>query len=314
MALTRTEANSIQTQYYDKTLTQEVYEDLVFYKKLKAAGNVRWDGGNQIQFPIRYKQLNQTQAADPDAVIPYRKKDTRTSGVLDWKYITANNMITWDERVKNSGKAQIINLLKDKTEELSQDILEFFADQLFATTQAAASISSLNTIISASATYADIAVADISHWASTVDTTTTKLALYGDKSLSYMRNAATFGKNKPTMFLTTRDLWSYYEAQLEPQKRYYGDSKADGGFTSIYFHDTPIYSDTHVPAGYWYGLNMDAFEIRYHPDHDFKKTDWFTLEQSGLPEHMAKVVTWAGNLCCKSRRTQFLYTALDYTA
>jgi len=68
-----------------------------------------------------------------------------------------------------------------------------------------------------------------------------------------------------------------------------------------------------MTAGYWYGLDIDQFEIRYHPDYNFKKSDWFDLPQAGYPWSAAKTVVWAGNTLCKMRKTSFKYTALDYT-
>lgn len=313
MALSITEANAVQSQYFDKTPSQIVYEESPFFYKLKKMGNVSTGGGNQIQWPIRYREHDQASAVDPDAQIAYTSKDTRTAAVLDWKYIVGKTVITWEERVKNSGKPQIVDLLADKKTEMDDDVYELFADQLFATTQATDALSSLETIIDSATSYGGIAVADASLWAATEDSTTTELILYGSGSLSYMINQATFGKNGPDIHITTRDLFSKFESILEPQKRYEDKTMADGGFTSLTFHGKPVVSDVHCAANRWYGISSKDMELRHHSDHNFKKTEWFALREAGFPEHMAKLCTWAGNLMCRNRRTNFKFTALDYT-
>ena len=118
MALSISEANTVSSKYYDKTLTQQVYEKCPFYLKLKSIGNVSTDGGTQIQWPIRHSKLSQSGFVGPREQINYSQTETRTGAVLDWKYLVGENMISWDERVKNSGKPQIVNLIKDKTTEL----------------------------------------------------------------------------------------------------------------------------------------------------------------------------------------------------
>lgn len=312
MALTYSEANSVQSNYFDKTISQAVYEDSPFLYKLKKSGQMSVGGGNQIQWPIRYREHAQAKEVTADQQIPYVSKDTRTAAVLDWKYIVGNSVITWDERIKNGDKAQIVNLLKDKQSELDEDVAELFADQLFATTQASGALSGLETIVDSSTSYGGIAVEDASVWAATEDSSTTELVLFGTGSLSYMINQATFGKKGPSLHVTTRDLFSKFESLLEPQKRYEDKSMADGGFTSLTFHSKPVVSDVHCGSGRWYGLCMEDLELIHHKDHNFKTSEWFKLEQVGYPYHLARHCTWAGNLLARQRRTHFKFTALNY--
>lgn len=313
MALTISEANAIQTKYFDPTISQEVYEESPFYYKLKKAGNVTTSGGNSIQWPIRYKEHGQAKAVDPDDQISYKSIPTRTGADIDWKYLTSPTMMSWDEKVKNSGKEKIIDLLSEKAKEMNEDMFELFADQLFATTQGDKAIASLETIIDSSTSYGGISPTDATVWASTEDSTTTVLVLYGENSLSYMINQATFGKKTPDLHITTRDLFSKFESLLEPQTRYEDKTMADGGFTNLTFHSKPIVSDVHCASGRWYGICSKDMEIRYHKDYDFSKTGWFDLKQAGFPHHVANVVSWVGNIMCRSRQTQFKFTALDYT-
>lgn len=318
MALSIDEANAVSTKYFDKTITQQVYEKCPFWAKLKSIGNVSTDGGTQIQWPVRYRKLDKGGFIGPREQVTYSQKETRTGAVLDWKYLHNHAMISWDERVKNTGKPQIVNLLSDKATELREDFLDDFGDAIYALAPGANDISSLYEIVDTGTTYAGIAVADAASWAAAAeDAATTELVLYGSGSLSYMINQATFGTNKPDVHFTTRDLWSKFESLIEPQKRYYGNKEssamARAGFTSIAFHDGEVISDVYCPANAWFGLDSKQFEIRYHPKFNMKTDPWIKLEQAGYPYAMVKNCAWVGNIVCRMRKTNFRYTALDYT-
>jgi len=314
MALGVDEANTVSSRYFDQTITSQVYEESAYYSKLKIDGKVTWNGGTQIQWPIRYVELGTTKATGARAQLVYSQKETRTSAVLDYAFYYGHGMISWDERVKNTGKAQIIDLLKDKTDEVNQDIYEKFADDLFATTQGADTIQSLVTIISAG-TFAGITTTDAPLWTSNVvDSTTTQLTLYGaSTSLAHSINLCTFGKNHPTIIVTSRDLFNKAESLIEPQMRYQDTKMGDIGFTTVKFHGIPIVGDAKCPAKYMFLIDTNQFELRYHPDFNFKVTPWTELLQAGYPNAMVKVVSWAGNHLCRMRQTSGVYSALDYT-
>jgi hypothetical protein len=316
MALSVDEANAVSSRYFDQTITSQVYDTSPLFTRLKTKEKVSWDGGTQIQFPIRYRELGLAAAVSPRSQISYQQKETRTAGVLDWAYYVVPALISWDERAKNSGKAQVINLIRDKTEEMNSDLFELFADDLFAAAQGALHMQMLQNIISATTTYAGIAVADAPLWISNfVDTTTTRLTLYGSAaSLAAAINFCTLGTTKPDLIITTRNIFNKIESMVEPQKQYSGDNDlAKAGFTSLKFHDADVVADGHVAAGDTYLLATDKLELRYHPDYNFKSTAWTEMSQVGFPNALSKTVSWAGNLVCRQRATQGRYHAIDYT-
>jgi hypothetical protein len=314
MALAINEANTTQSNYFDSGLTQQVYEKSPVYARLKQKNNVRASGGNQIQFAIRYQTLGQAEAVSPRQQITYEQKETRTAGTLDWKYVVGKNMISWDERVQNTGKPQIIDLLRDKTEELQQDMLNKFNTMLYSTSAAADEFSALDEIVDSTTTYAGIAQADAAEWAANEDTSETRLHLWGSAtSISKMMNDSTFGPSYPDLLVTTRDLWSKFESLADPQRVYRDNSMADLGFDAVKFGRSVVVADYACTANRLYGLDTSNLSFRYHPDFNFKTDKWDDLKQAGFPQAMVKLVYWAGNLQCKMRKTNFKYTALDYT-
>ena len=312
MALTRNELNSVSKNYFDPKIYPQVYDSSPLFSNLKSAKKITYDGGKEIQFPIRYRKLDRTSEIGPREQIVFGGKDTRTSGTLPWAYYEADTTLEWDEKIKNAGKGKIIDLAKDKAKELAEDLFEKMAYDILTSTSKTLNMWPLDDIIDSTTTYADLAVADAATWLSTEDSTTTTMILYGSGSLSEAFNAATLGKNHPTVFYTTRDNLSKLESLLQPQIRYTSENTLDKKFPNVMFQGGKCYGDSFLPANSFYGVDLDAFELVCKTGED-RTTDWFSLEQAGRPNTLAKVAFWVGNLKCNRRNTSFKFTALDYT-
>ena len=314
MALSIDEANAVSTPNYDTPLKQQVYQESPFYVKLQKKNKIKLDGGENIRFPIRYLEYGKADAVGPRQQVTFEQLETRTAGQLEWKFYNSQTMISWDERVKNTGKQAVVKLLAEKADELRQDMDNRFATDLYTANPNGLGFSSLATIVDSADTYAGIAVSDAATWKSyNEDAATTILAMYGTGSLAEAIADCTFGKSYPNFHLTTIDLASKFESLIEPQKRYEDKEMADAGFRNCTFHGSPVFGDYHCTAKAWYGLCIDEFEIAVHPDYDMDVSAWKELFQGGFPNAMAKVVSWSGNILCKCRRVNFKKTALDYT-
>ena len=313
MALTYTELQSVSKNYFDNRIHNEMYESSVFMAKLKQKNKITYDGGIKIQFPITYLQLGRAGEVGARDQIVFGSKDTRTAGVSEWAYYMADTTLHWDERVSNAGKGKIVDLAKDKAKELKDDLAYKLAyNFLTVTSKGTNLLDPLAAIVDSANTYAGIAYTDASDWKSVEDSSTTTMTLFGSDSLSYQFNASTFGDSHPTMFLTTRNLVSKLESLLQPQVRYTSDDPLDKKFPHVMFNGYPAFGDAYVPTGYFYGLDMDKFEMVIKDGED-EVSDWFSLEQDGRPKTLAKWASWVGNVILHCRKTNFKMSALDYT-
>ena len=178
MALSIDDLNAVSHEYFDKTLVQEVYDEIPFLALLKAKKKVTTDGGTQIQFPLRYKALGTFQTVSPRSQIVFQSEETRTAGVVDWGYFMATTVLHWDEKVKNAGKGQIVDLAKDKAQELKDEFHEGLSDEIWATTSKPTNgLERINTIVDSADTYAGIAVADDANWAAQESSSYTTLTV-----------------------------------------------------------------------------------------------------------------------------------------
>lgn len=312
------QANAITRKHFDKTIKQVVYEDSVLFNKLKSKSKVKVRGGNQIAWPLRTEKLGTADSVDPRAAVTWATNDTRGGATLNWKFYYATQLIQWDELVKNrNSKEQIVNLIKDKVQELTEDMGEKMISDLYATTAGASAVVPLDTIIG-TGTYAGIdpaVLSDATRWRSQVDTSTTDLSLYGqeddftDTSLASMINKATFGKSKPTLIITTQDIFDMIDYLGGEKVRVPDKDTLNLGFDNITFKGIPIVADPHCPAKHIFGINEDELELVVHPDYDMKTTDWAPHEN--YPNALFKGLSWAGNMKSRTRHTHFKFTKID---
>jgi hypothetical protein len=314
MALAIAEANAVSRYYYDTDLTEMAYDESVLWTKMKQKNLIKVKGGTKLRWPIRYKRLDKADAIGAREQLSYEQLETRAVPELDWVYYYANALISWDERVKNSGKQQVVDLLADKALEMKQDMTYRFATDLWTANPNGLGIEPLSTIV-ATGTYGNIDDADASSWYSPFcNATQTVVTLYGTDSISHGINTLTFGKHRPTFHITTRNLYSKFMALFEGQKVYNDNKLAEAGFDNCKFLGATISPDSFQPASSWYMLDIDQYEFWVHPDFNFKLNDWFDLKQAGFPNAMARVQTVALNLVCHMRRTSGKYTALVHTS
>ena len=314
MAFTYTEAQSISEAYYDTPLVQQVYQDSPFYQRMKQKNQIVIGGGLNIRFPIRYEALGYANAVDSEAQVVFEQKATRNVGVLEWTTYIGKTKCSWKERIQNTGKTQIVDIMAEKATEMREDIDNRFATDLYTTNPNGFGFASLPVIVNSTGAYAGLVYTDAATWkAYKQDDATTILALFGTGSISEAIADCVFGKHFPNFFLTTIDLASKVESLIEPQKRYYDKNMADIGFRSISLHGYPVTGDYHCPAKAFYGLCDNTFKIHVHKDYNMKLSKWEPLFQAGFPHDLGRIISWSGNIVCNCRRPNFKFTVLDYT-
>lgn len=311
MALSVTEANTVSTSIYDKTLTPQVYDSVDFLKFLRANGKVVKSGGSNITYPIRYKKLGRATDVGWGDQEDFQSIATRTQAVLEWLPYRVSTLITWEQRVKNGkGPTRIVNLLEDKSKEAGEDMSDRLATDLWATSSVSGKMIPMYTIVDSADTYAGIAVADAAIWAGKEDSSSSKMT----RALFHTQvHAAQFGSDGPNRHYTTRAIIAAYETLLSGDERYIDSDKMSTGPTTIALYNKPVLVDPYIAAGDWFGLDADKFEFWVHEDDDMDVSPWIELGESGYRKSMAKYVTNVCNLVCRERRTSFKLTALTGT-
>jgi hypothetical protein len=317
MALSIAELNTATWEAkLDKVATDQAYDESVFWAKKFQDKFVTQKGGALLNFGIHYKTQGTGAMANPRSQITFENVETLTEASTYWAYYNARAMIFMDEKVKNAGVSQAIDLAADRIAVLKREMLYTLCTALFSTSTPAGTfdMQPIPWIVDSANTYAGIAVADAANWASTEDSTTTVLNVTGSGSLTYMINTCTLGTKKPTLHLTTRNLFSKFISILLPNQFYRDEDTVKLGFSNAVLIDAPVVGDGFVPAAMWLGLDMDSWEVVVeNGGNGIRYTDWIDLTPSGYLDTAAKIAYWVGQVRCTRRRTNFKYSALDYT-
>ena len=311
MALSVDQINTVSNKGIDKTMVQNVYDSTPFFVKLKMDGGMKADGGIDMRWNIYSQKLGRADAIDPAKQLSFGQVSTRTAAVLTRVFYEVDTMVTWQDRDRNYGQGQIIDLAGDKAKELKRDMIDRMSTDLFVANPNGNGIQPLPTVVSGTTTYAGIAVADAASWASIHVTASTTMALAtATTSLMYQVERATFGTDGPAIHITTKDLAVKFESLMVGNVRYEDKAMANAGFHNVTLYDAPVIGDPYCPTDYWFGLDTKNMEWRYSPDFNMKVTPWKEMDILGFPNSLVKVMTWSGNLVCKSRQTCFKYSDL----
>ena len=127
------EMNAVSSKYFDKGITQQIYDSSVFFKTLKEKKKIKTDGGTSLQFAIRKDKLGNARLTGARNQVNFASKETRGAADLDWAYYDSFTMCHWDEKVMNAGKAKLIDLMQDKATEMVEDFDDYLAFVLFGT-------------------------------------------------------------------------------------------------------------------------------------------------------------------------------------
>jgi hypothetical protein len=152
------------------------------------------------------------------------------------------------------------------------------ADDLYASTGYGTSgkkLVGLLGMISASATYGGIAVADLTEWVAGAVTATAEPITF--TVIDTLLTSCLVGDDagdEPNLLVTTRTLFSAIRSLTMPHLRLEHGDLADMGFKNIDYLGSPIVRDYKCPSGYLFALNKNYMGFRVHKDFNFKRDPW----------------------------------------
>ena len=117
-------------------------------------------------------------------------------------------------------------------------------------------------------------------------------------------------KKLPNFICTTALLKDGYERSLHPQQRYTDTTMVEAGWENIKHKGAPIVSDTGVPTGWLFALNLNYLSLRAHKDFNFTTPVWVSKEVLGQPDTVSANTRWVGNMFCTNRKMHVLHTNL----
>lgn len=297
------EVNSLTERAYVPGIEEQVYGDNAFYMRVPKKG---LSGGTFISRGLFYQEgpggpYSGTEALDGSEV------DQHTVANFAWKFYFASMAYRNQDKLMNSGPTALADHIASSVMYARETLQNHLGTGLHSDGSANTKhITGLRAAVTGSGTtYGGISKTTNAWWRATVDSTTTTLTI---PAMRTMKGTITFKQKRPTMGLTTDAIYNIYYGLLQPQQRFMDPGLASGGFDNVVFERMPLVVDDHCPANYLYMLRPEDFDLCYHTAENFRFRPF--MEPVYQPQVRVAYFLWAGNLTCKSCRSQGVFTGI----
>lgn len=279
--------------------------------RLKKKGNIRnLDGGTEITVPLEYGENNTYQRYGGYDTLNTNASDVITSAKYDWAQIALHVVSSGRELRSNSGKSQMINLVKTKKANVLKTATNNFSVDFYSDGSLPYQIGGLGNIIQTNGQgiAGGIDSALWGFWRNKFreipgTNAYTKDTILGEMNAIWM--ALTRGADKPDLITFSHDLFSVYESSQQQIQRYADADMAQAGFQSYKYKTADVIFDdntnfaTNAEKGFF--LNTDYLYIFQH-----KEAQW-TEDEAKKPANQDAIVIpyyWMGNVACSNRSLQ----------
>lgn len=235
--------------------------------------------------------------------------DVFTAAKYDWVQAAIAVTASGRELRMNSGKNQIINLMKSRTKNAMKTAANNMSIDLYSSGALSNQIGGLSHIIQTNGqgTVGGIASDTYTFWRNQFREMTganiwTKSTIKSDMKQIWL--ACVRGTDKPDLIVSTHDFYSAYWENLDDQRRFRSNDMPDT-FDSVKFMSADVVFDSNdnftTTGEKMFFLNTDYLSLRYHPD-----ANWTPLEENSSTNQDAVVVLiiWQGALTCSNRSLQ----------
>lgn len=263
------------------------------------------DGGREIVVPIEYQNSNTVQAIDRSSTLSTTIRETLTQAGFRWAAIGGSYGIDDLEKAMNSGKAQFINLLSHRLQNVLSEMEHKLEEFLLASSTADTKTPwSLYDIIDSAdptlANYGDIDRDSVSDWGA-YEASSGAFATQGLEDLRTANETVkTRGNGRaPDLHITTTTVLNKYKARLTPFERLTPITKGDVEFSSMAFEGAPVVASYKAQSGTWLGVNTKVTKLYMNKHLKFKAMP-FVRQAGGITE-LAVILTQLQMTCANPR-------------
>lgn len=275
---------------------------------LQKRGNLKIvSGGRSFTHPIYYKANTSFTSYGKTDTIATPLMDDLTRAEFPIKTIAGSIVISMLEEAMNAGnKEKLIDLVEETVTRAKISMSEILGDQVFSDGTAANDIDGLQMLIhsapSGQTDVGGISSSADSWWRNQVGITAdfSSVAATSFAKMSALVAAATFGRQGPRLVVTTKTLYSEYEAMLTSNIRYVTTELADAGFLHLAYQTMPVVFDDNCPSGVMEFVDTDNLWLQVLARGNMELTD---MQQSTDQLMKIALLYLFGNLTTGSRRT-----------
>lgn len=315
------------------TLSDQISQENALLAWLNMKSRITVDGGTVIRRPLLFAFNDTVGSYSGYDLIDVTPQEGLGWVEYEWRQHAGSVTISGEEVKKNSGSAQLINLLQAKMDQLKLSIADDLNAMLWSNGSGNSGKDMLG-ILSLVAdghayTTTDLGGIDASTktwWQSVVEDGGCDLTSFdGIDVLNNVYNTIRINRSKVDVEFTTQANFEAYEALAVPNVRFQSLKAADLGFETIAHKTAEVIFEPDVPTsgtvggtvesgygghvigggGAWYFLNSDRLEFVQHSD------SWLTATEFVRPYNQdakTALVLSMGNLITDSRRSHGVIT------
>ena len=311
-------ANSNYDEIFTSTLANRSGElaDIVsknnaLLKRLQDKGHNRSvSGGSKILEELEYGEGDMTWYSGYDT-ISYSPKQLFSAAEYSLKLCAVPVAISGEDRLKNSGREQIMDLFEKRIDNAVKTMSNKMAEAVYGdgTASSGKAIGGLQLLVADSPTTGTVgginrATSGNEFWRN--KSTTAASALTAETirpAMDKMYMSLNRGVDKPDMIISGYELYSLFEQSLTAQQRFCDTKMAEAGFEALRFKGADVICDSGCcPDGKMYFLNSNYLYLRSHKDRNMQVIggERVSVNQDAI----YKIIGWAGNMTMSNAALQ----------
>lgn len=277
---------------------------------LQKKGNLKIvSGGRTFTHPIYYKPNTSFKSYAKTDTIDTPLMDDITRAEYPIKIIAGSVVLSLLEEAMNAGnKEKLIDLVEETVTRAKISMAEVMGDQVFGSGAGDNDMDGLQHLVhTAPSGQTDVgginpSTAGNEFWRNQIGTTAdfSSSATTSLGKMSALVAACTFGRQGPRVTVTTKTLYSEYEAMLTSNIRYVTTELADAGFLHLAYQTMPLIFDDNCPSGGMYFVDTDNLWLQVLARGNMELTD---MQPSHDQLMRVALLYLFGNLTTGSRRT-----------
>jgi len=294
-----------------------VFDNTALFFWLRDKGKFRSvTGSKRIEETLMYGSNSNVGWITKGQAVPLNDYERLTTASFDWKYIYGSLIRFGIEEQQNSGKFQIIDLVKNKLENTKLSIQDNLEDRLFSDESSDDQLEGLQHLIQDDPTATDLVggIDQNTHnwWRNKYkDMTGLSWASNGATEMRTMMNdcSQNRGSDMPDIIVSGQTPFEHYEDSILEHYRVSNNKLGDKGFHNITFKGIPMIWSQACSNQRMYMLNTNYINLVYDPKMWFTMTPW--KEIADQPNDSAAQIMSACTLTTNRRRTQGVLHTID---
>lgn len=293
-----------------KKLADNVSKNNALLSRLSSKGKIRTvDGGSKILEELEYGEGDLVWYGGYDK-IDYTPKQLFTSAEFGLKLCAVPVAISGEDKLKNSGREQMIDLFEKRIENAFKTMKNKMAAAIYGdgTGSSGKEIGGLQLLVAdapETGVVGNIDRASNAFWRNqSVSAAVTSENILAKMDEIYLKCCR--GTDKPDLVVADNAMYSTYEQALQPNQRFTDPKLAEAGFTTLKYKGADVIFDGGqggaCPAKHMYFLNTDYIYLRPHKDRNMKVIggDRMAINQDAL----YRIIGWAGNMTLSNASLQ----------